>query len=232
MSNSNSNSNTTPTPSPKGGLGRQFNSGAPPTTPQHHHHNNNNNNNNNSYNASSTTHHHHHSHHTDYTNLPPPLMHTLRTSFHFLDKDSDGLITPTDLLTTLTSLSLPATTTHTQPFFTSAPHPVNLASYLTHFSSFLGEISSEEELVMAFEAFDDEDDGTVGLDELKDALMNTGEKGERLDEAEVERAVRGFTKKRGLRGGKGMGMGMGGGERFGYRDWVGLVCGKAGEGED
>lgn len=82
----------------------------------------------------------------------------------------------------------------------------------------------------ALEAFDDGDDGTVDVAELREALMNTGEVSERMNEAEVERAMRGFVRKRGLRGKGGMSSGVG--ERFGYREWVGLVCGKGEEEED
>lgn len=73
--------------------------------------------------------------------------------------------------------------------------------------------------MMALEAFDDGDDGTVDVAELREALMNTGEVSERMSESEVERAMRGFVRKRGLRAG----------ERFSYREWVGLVCGKGEE---
>lgn len=80
---------------------------------------------------------------------------------------------------------------------------------------------------MALEAFDDGDDGTIDVAELRDVLMSTGEMSERMTEAEVERAMRGFVRKRGLRAKAG-----GGGDRFGYREWVGLVCGKGEEDED
>jgi len=81
-------------------------------------------------------------------------------------------------------------------------------------------------LLTALEAFDDGDDGTVDVGELREALMNTGEVSERMTEAEVERALRGFVRKRGLRS-KGSG-----GDRFAYREWVGSVCGKGDDEED
>ncbi|KAF8475586.1 hypothetical protein BDZ91DRAFT_709958 [Kalaharituber pfeilii] len=167
---------------------------------------------------------------SDYTHLPPSLLHTLRSSFLFIDKDSDGTISNADLTATLASLSQPTTSSNLQTYFAAAPSPLNLASYLTHLSSYLGELSAEDELLMAFEAFDDGDDGTVDVSELREALMNTGEVGDRMGEEEVERAIRGFVKKRGLKSRGGLGGGSG--DRFGYREWVGMVCGKGDDEED
>ncbi|RPB27722.1 EF-hand [Terfezia boudieri ATCC MYA-4762] len=162
----------------------------------------------------------------DYTHLPPSLLHTLRSSFLYIDKDSDGTISSSDLTATLASLSQATSASNLQAYFKAAPSPLNLASYLTHLSGYIGELASEDELLTALEAFDDGDDGTVDVGELREALMNTGEVSERMTEAEVERALRGFVRKRGLRS-KGSG-----GDRFAYREWVGSVCGKGDDEED
>jgi myosin regulatory light chain 12 len=75
------------------------------------------------------------------------------------------------------------------------------------------------DLLAAFEAFDENDDGCVDVEELRSALTGMGE---RMTDEEVDRAMKGFTKRRGLRGK----------DEFGYREFVGLLQGKGGDGED
>lgn len=79
----------------------------------------------------------------------------------------------------------------------------------------------------AFEAFDDNDDGTIDVAELREALTGMGE---RMSEQDVDRALKGFTKRRAL--GRGTNNnGSFGGDVFRYRDFVDVLSGKEEEKE-
>lgn len=79
----------------------------------------------------------------------------------------------------------------------------------------------------AFEAFDDNDDGTIDVAELREALTGMGE---RMSEQDVDRALKGFTKRRAL--GRGVSNSGGfGGDVFRYRDFVDVLSGKEEEKE-
>lgn len=78
----------------------------------------------------------------------------------------------------------------------------------------------------AFEAFDDNDDGTIDVAELREALTGMGE---RMSEQDVDRALRGFTKRKAL--GRGANSGGFGGDVFRYRDFVDVLSGKEEEKE-
>jgi myosin regulatory light chain 12 len=123
----------------------------------------------------------------------------------------------------LASLGLDSSPAAIQQHLASAPSPFNLASYLTHLSQHLSLLSPAPDLLAAFEAFDENDDGTVDVEELKAALTGMGE---RMTPEDVDRALKGFTRRRGL---KGRG---GGGEVFRYTEFVDLLAGKGGDDED
>jgi len=105
----------------------------------------------------------------------------------------------------------------------SVPTPFNLASYLTHLSQHLSLLTPGPDLLSAFAAFDDNDDGTIDVAELTEALTSMGE---RMSETDIERALKGFTKRRAL--GRGQAHG---GDVFRYRDFVDVLSGKEEEKE-
>ena len=91
-------------------------------------------------------------------------------------------------------------------------------------SSLLAPLSSQQELVNAFAAFDDDDSGQVDIKELRDALLHTSpEAGERpLKEREVIQVIDGF------KGRREFSKGIGGGNRgevFRYQDFVTTAMG-------
>lgn len=89
-------------------------------------------------------------------------------------------------------------------------------------------LSSQEELLNAFSAFDDDDSGQIDLDELRDALIHTSpEAGESpLTEREIDNVVSGFTGKKAF-GKRGTRSGGGGrrGDVFHYQEFVGSITG-------
>lgn len=149
----------------------------------------------------------------------------LKESFTLLDKDGDGVVSSDDLSGILASLGQDASPSATANFLASAPSPFNLASYLTHLSQHLSLLSPASELLTAFEAFDENDDGMVDLEELKNALT---EMGDRMSLEDVNKALKGFTRRRGLR----RGGGGPGGEEFRYREFVDLLVGKSADDEE
>ncbi|KAL8721076.1 MAG: hypothetical protein Q9225_002148 [Loekoesia sp. 1 TL-2023] len=101
--------------------------------------------------------------------------------------------------------------------------------FLNTLSNLLAPVSSQQELMNAFAAFDEDDSGQIDVKELRDALLHTSpEAGERaMTEREVDQVVGGFTGRRTF--GKGIGHG-GRGEVFRYPEFVGSIMG-GGEGE-
>lgn len=163
--------------------------------------------------------------------IPPSLLHNMRESFSVLDRDNKGTINAEDVQEALSQIGLDNGPAAIAPYFADTPNSLNLAAYLNMLASLLTPMSREHELLSAFEAFDDQDDGQIDVAELTEALLNTApEPGqERLTEREVERVVEGFRGRRALgKMGKG---GLGRGDVFRYKEFVGSVCG-SGTGKD
>ncbi|KAK8191394.1 hypothetical protein IWZ00DRAFT_544605 [Phyllosticta capitalensis] len=164
------------------------------------------------------------------TRLPPSLLHSMRESFSVLDANNAGVITPAAITEALAQVGLDPTPALLSSFFPpSGPQSLNLASYLNMLAGLLAPMSREQELLAAFEAFDDGDDGQIDVAELTEALASVtgleGGEAERLSAREVERVVEGFRGRRALaKGGKG---GLVRGEVFRYREFVGSICGGA-----
>lgn len=99
---------------------------------------------------------------------------------------------------------------------------MGMPAFLNTLGNLLGPISSQQELLNAFAAFDDDDSGQVDVGELRDALLHTSpESGERpLTEREIEKVMGSFTGRRAF--GKGVGKR---GDVFNYQDFVGAVIG-------
>ena len=147
----------------------------------------------------------------------------LKESFTLIDKDGDGVISPDDLSAMLSSLGLDSSPAAVAEHLAAAPSPFGLASYLTHLSQHLSLLSPISDLLAAFEAFDENDDGIIDVGELRSALTGMGE---RMSDAEVDRALRGFTRRRGLK------RGGGGEEEFRYREFVDLLAGKTADDDE
>ncbi|RPA74842.1 EF-hand [Ascobolus immersus RN42] len=160
------------------------------------------------------------------SSLPPAALQSLRQAFTLLDADSDGQISASDLTSMLGQLgeALAPSTLQNTYFPSTLPKPFTLPAFITLLSQAMNGLSEKEDLMQAFEAFDEHDDGVADMGELMEALTTEGE---RMTREEVERAVSGgFVKRRGL---KQLGRGGGEGEVFEYGRWVGMV---AGEGEE
>jgi Ca2+-binding EF-hand superfamily protein len=154
----------------------------------------------------------------------------MRESFSVMDRDDDGHVNSADVAEMLSQLGLSATPSQLSTYFNGA-QSINLATYLTTLSDLLGNLSHQNELSAAFEAFDDADDGQIDLAELKDALLHTApEHGEtKLTEREIDMVIEGFSGRRAF--GKG-GKGLGRGEVFRYQEFLSSLTGGGNSGEN
>ncbi|KAL8842649.1 MAG: hypothetical protein Q9170_000424 [Blastenia crenularia] len=142
--------------------------------------------------------------------LPPAQVREMREGFQVLDRDNDGMVNREDVVDMLTNLGQQQT--------------INMPMFLNTLSTLLAPFSSQQELVNAFAAFDEDDSGQIDVKELRDALLHTSpEQGERaLTEREIDQVVSGFTGRRAF--GKGIGQ-TGRGEVFRYSEFVASVMG-------
>ena len=176
--------------------------------------------------------------------LPAAQVREMREGFQTLDRDSDGQVNREDVVDMLTNLgrSFPSRTSYGQTadqpivgqeaspstvsqfFPPGAPQSLSMPSFLHTLSSLLGPLSSQQELVNAFAAFDDDDSGQIDVGELRDALLHTSvESGERpLSEREVNQVMGGFKGRREFARGVGAGQR---GEVFRYQDFIANVMG-------
>lgn len=186
--------------------------------------------------------------------LPPAQVREMREGFQILDRDNDGQVNREDVVDMLTNLGMSAplvladasprpsrklktcesgqdssASAVSQFFPPGKPQTVNMPSFLNTLSSLLAPLSSQQELLNAFAAFDEDDSGQIDVKELKDALLHTSpEAGERaMTEREVESVLEGFTGRRAF--GKSIGHGVRG-EVFKYPEFMASIMGGA-EGE-
>ncbi|KAK5697564.1 hypothetical protein LTR97_007702 [Elasticomyces elasticus] len=169
-----------------------------------------------------------------YTNVPPPLLRSMRESFEVLDSSNSGTISAASVAEMLEQMRLPNDPSSLRTFFPSGgPEKLNLARYLDTLAAPMGELSHPEELVAAFEAFDLDDSGQIDSNELRAALlMGGGDERGGLSEREIDNILGEFGGRRHF-GGKGLGAhgGMGKGEVFRYREFMSSVGGTGAGGE-
>ncbi|KAK5724000.1 hypothetical protein LTR17_013749 [Elasticomyces elasticus] len=171
-----------------------------------------------------------------YTNVPSPLLRSMRESFEVLDASNSGTISAASVAEMLEQMGLPNDPSSLRTFFPpGGPDKLNLARYLDTLAGPMAELSHPDELIAAFEAFDIDDSGQIDSNELRAALLQGGgdERGG-LSEREIDSILGEFGGRRHF-GGKGLGHGanggMGKGEVFRYREFMAGVGGTGGGGE-
>jgi len=149
----------------------------------------------------------------------PAQVQQFKEAFSLIDQNRDGLITEQDLRDTFTSLGITPTKSMMDELLSSRPgvhgrspspshtddggNEVNFAMFLTMMGERLFEFDSENELLEAFLSFDENDSGTVRVDEIRKWL---GETGDRMTQDEINQFLQGpFTDRQG---------------NFNYKDWV------------
>ncbi|KAK2737033.1 hypothetical protein FQN57_000482 [Myotisia sp. PD_48] len=132
------------------------------------------------------------------TKLPPAQLREMREAFQVLDRDNDGLVTKEDVAYAIGNLGEDSSAAAVAAFFPPNSSTINLPTYLNKIATLLAPLSSSQELLNAFGAFDEDDSGQIDIAELRDALLHTSpEGGEReLTEHDIEFIAHGFIGKR------------------------------------
>ncbi|KAL9044694.1 MAG: hypothetical protein Q9214_002188 [Letrouitia sp. 1 TL-2023] len=161
--------------------------------------------------------------------LPPAQVREMREGFQTLDRDNDGLVNREDVLHMLANLGQESTASAASQFFPLGhPQTLSMPSFLHALSNLLAPLSSQQELLSAFAAFDDDDSGQIDVNELKDALLHTSpDAGARpMTEMEVDQILSGFTGRRAFTRGSGHGKR---GEVFRYQEFITSIMGTQSE---
>jgi Ca2+-binding EF-hand superfamily protein len=151
----------------------------------------------------------------------------MRESFEVLDSSNSGTVNAAAVADMLEQMGMDNSTLALKDFFSpNAPTQLNLARYLDILSAPLADLSHNDELTAAFEAWDVDDSGQIDVIELRAALLHTAaDPGEaKLGEQEVDSILGEFASRRHF-GGKGLTVAKGKGEVFRYKDFMASVSG-------
>ncbi|KAH7101706.1 calcium-binding EF-hand domain-containing protein [Auriculariales sp. MPI-PUGE-AT-0066] len=147
-----------------------------------------------------------------------------KEAFSLIDQDGDGMVTESDLKGIFGSLGINPTRQVLDDLLTDRPgrhrqslggasvdgdsaggnvRGVNFTMFLTMMGEHLFEFDAEQELIEAFECFDESDTGFVKVDEMRRWLSEVAD---RMEPAEIDQLFKGpFTDRNG---------------NFNYRDWI------------
>ncbi|KAF7436573.1 hypothetical protein PC9H_003406 [Pleurotus ostreatus] len=148
-----------------------------------------------------------------------PQIQQFKEAFQLIDHDKDGWVNEGDLKEIFASLGISPSKQMMDELLSARPgehvrsssynddssseRGINFTMFLTMMSERLFDFDTEAELLSAFESFDENDSGMVKVDEMRKWL---GEIGERMDQREIDRFLKGpFTDRQG---------------NFNYREWV------------
>ncbi|KAK9457401.1 hypothetical protein V1511DRAFT_493519 [Dipodascopsis uninucleata] len=110
-----------------------------------------------------------------FTQMNQSQINQIKEAFTMLDKDRDGVISRSDLEQMLTSLGQYPSSEELDEMLSGMPTPLQFPSFLTEMSSTLSKFSTKEELITAFGAFDDDDNGKeADAEDLREALIEMG----------------------------------------------------------
>ncbi|XP_023236518.1 calmodulin-like isoform X3 [Centruroides sculpturatus] len=114
-----------------------------------------------------------------------------REAFSLFDKDGDGHITTEELGTVMRSLGQTPTQAELHDMIkevdTDGSGSIEFAEFLNLMAKKMKEADDENEIIEAFRVFDKDGDGYIHIEELRDAMMNLGEK---LTAEETEEMIR------------------------------------------
>ncbi|KAI0784927.1 EF-hand protein [Abortiporus biennis] len=155
----------------------------------------------------------------------PPQIQQFREAFSLIDHDGDGIVNEQDLKHIFNSLGIPLSKTMMDELLADRPgdrrgssihsrlpsmeldassdRGITFPMFLTMMGEHLYDFDTEQELLAAFECFDENDSGLVKCDEMRKWL---GDVGEKMDMREIDKLLKGpFTDRQG---------------NFNYREWV------------
>ena len=127
-----------------------------------------------------------------------------KEAFSMIDHDNDGFIDREDLKDMLASLGQTPTDEEIDAMINEAPgSSINFTMFLTLMGEKMTGTDMEHEIIQAFECFDEENNGLINADKLREYLTTMGE---RFTEEEVDIMYKGIN--------------LDGNGNFHYRDFV------------
>jgi len=110
-----------------------------------------------------------------------------KEAFNMIDQNRDGFIDKEDLHDMLASLGKNPTDEYLEQMMNEAPGPINFTMFLTLFGERLQGTDPEDVIKNAFGCFDEENDGWVNEEKLRELLTSMGD---RFTDDEVDEMFR------------------------------------------
>lgn len=110
-----------------------------------------------------------------------------KEAFNMIDQNSDGFVDKEDLHDMLASLGKDPKDDYLEEMIKMSPGPINFTMFLTLFGEKLNGTDPEDVIVNAFACFDEDGNGKVHEDILKEALTSMGD---RFTEDQVDDVLR------------------------------------------
>ncbi|RKP11043.1 hypothetical protein THASP1DRAFT_12053 [Thamnocephalis sphaerospora] len=99
-----------------------------------------------------------------------------KEAFSILDHDSDGFVDREDLKDMLASLGQNPSDAYIDAMINEAPGSINFTMFLTLMGEKMSGTDPEHEILNAFECFDEEGNGRINADNLRDFLTTMGDR--------------------------------------------------------
>ncbi|KAJ1667384.1 hypothetical protein IW140_000903 [Coemansia sp. RSA 1813] len=99
-----------------------------------------------------------------------------KEAFGIFDHNSDSVVDRDDLREMLSSLGQNVSDSYIDAMVNEAPGPINFTMFLTLMGEHLSGTDPESEILAAFQAFDIDGNGLIPANDLKDALMEMGDR--------------------------------------------------------
>ncbi|KAI8364332.1 hypothetical protein EDC96DRAFT_511353 [Choanephora cucurbitarum] len=99
-----------------------------------------------------------------------------KDAFSIMDTNSDGLVDVNDLKVTFERLGQPATTEEIEAMMGDATGPINFTVFLTLMADKMADTDSENTILKAFSAFDEDRNGKINAAYLRECMTTMGDR--------------------------------------------------------
>ncbi|ORX84589.1 EF-hand [Anaeromyces robustus] len=127
-----------------------------------------------------------------------------KEAFSMFDHDSDGFVDKEDLKDMLASLGQNPTEEYIDGMINEAPGNINFTMFLTLMGEKMNGTDPENEIIQAFECFDDEKTGFINPDDLREYMTTMGD---RFTDEEIDIMYKGMDLSHG----------------FNYKEWTRIL---------